>query len=103
VVRIPVFERTVDSIDSLVAAIRRRVDSWGIAGDRLYWKPELILSETPDGAGRRADLQQLLAGSGLGTRLKKQSDDVKRLPAVGSQRRQASQNNALSETAELRR
>lgn len=103
VVRIPVFERTVDSIDSLVAAIRRRVDSWGIAGDRLYWKPELILSETPDGAGRRADLEQLLAGSGLGTRLKKQSDDVKRLPAVGSQRRQASQNNALSETAELRR
>jgi archaellum component FlaC len=102
VVRIPVFERTVDSVDSLVAAIRRRVDSWGIAGDRLYWKPELILSETPDGAGRVSDLQQLLAGSGLGTRLKRQSDAVERLPAVQGLRRQASQRNALGETAEVR-
>ena len=89
VVRIPVFERTVDSVDSLVAAIRRRVDSWGIAGDRLYWKPELILSETPDGAGRRADLQQLLAGSGLTTRLKQHSDEIKPLPPVGSRRQDA--------------
>ena len=103
VVRIPVFERTVDSVDSLVSAIRRRVDSWGIAGDRLYWKPELILSETSDGAGRMADLQQLLAGSGLPTRLKKQSDDVKRLPAVRSQRRQVSEGNSLRGAPEVRR
>ena len=89
VVRIPLFTRTIDSVDALVAAVRRRVDSWGIAGDRLYWKPELILCETPDGSGRRADLQQLLAGSGLNTRLKQRSDDVERLPAVQQRQRTA--------------
>lgn len=103
VVRIPISERTVDSVDLLVAAVRRRVDSWGIAGDRLYWRPELILSETADGAGRRSDLQQLLAGSGLGTRIKNQSNAVEQLPTVRRQRRQASKSDSLRETAEVRK
>lgn len=102
VVRIPVFAQTVDSVDALVAAVRRRVDSWGIAGDRLYWKPELILSETPDGGGRRADLQQLLAGSGLNTRLKQRTDEVERLPVV-KQRRRTAQRELSAATEEARR
>jgi hypothetical protein len=48
----------------------------------MYWKPELILSETPDGAGRRAELERLLADSGLDTRRRDAGDVVRGLPPV---------------------
>jgi len=63
--RVSLGARTADSVDSLIVAVREHVDSWGIAGDRMYWNPRLVLSATPSGAGRRADLEKLLAGSGL--------------------------------------
>lgn len=85
--RIPVYGATVESVDQLVEAIRRRVTSWGIAGDRLYWKPELVLTETADGGSRREDLQQLLVGSGLDTRLRQRTDEVESLPPVRRRRR----------------
>jgi len=100
--RIPLFGPTVDSVDLLVEAVRRRVTSWGIAGDRLYWKPELVLTETIDGASRRQDLQQLLVGSGLDTRLRQQTDDVERLPPV-PRRRRAAGLGVLPSTAEVTR
>jgi hypothetical protein len=80
VYRIPVMGPTDQSIDSLVLAIRRRVDSWGLAGERLYWKPELVLTETEDGGGRRKDVQALLVNSGIETRQKQDTDAVRRLP-----------------------
>ena len=58
---------TDQSIDSTVLAIRRRVDSWGLAGDRLYWKPGYA-TETEDGSGRRKDVQTLLVNGGIETR-----------------------------------
>ena len=100
--RIPLFGPTVDSVDLLVEAVRRRVTSWGIAGDRLYWKPELVLTETTDGASRRQDLQQLLVGSGLDTRLRQQTDEVERLPPV-PRRRRAAGLGVLPSTAEVTR
>lgn len=100
--RIPLFGPTVDSVDLLVEAVRRRVASWGIAGDRLYWKPELVLTETTDGASRRQDLQQLLVGSGLDTRLRQQTDEVERLPPV-PRRRRAAGLGVLPSTAEVTR
>lgn len=100
--RIPLFGPTIDSVDLLVEAVRRRVASWGIAGDRLYWKPELVLTETADGAGRREDLQQLLVGSGLETRQRQQTDDVERLPPVRGRRRSAGL-GVLPATAEMTR
>jgi hypothetical protein len=99
--RIPLFGQTVDSVDLLVEAIRRRVTSWGIAGDRLYWKPVLVLTETKDGVGRRQDLEQLLAGSGLETRLRQLSDDVEPLPPV--RQRRAANLGVLPATAEMTR
>ena len=100
--RIPLFGPTVDSVDLLVEAVRRRVSSWGLAGDRLYWKPELVLTETTDGASRRQDLQQLLVGSGLDTRLRQQMDEVERLPPV-PRRRRAAGLGVLPSTAEVTR
>ena len=80
--RIPVGVHTVDSIDLLVQAVHTKVSGWGIAGDRMYWRPELVLSETPDGRGRREDLERLLADSGLDTRRKGDQNVVRPLPPV---------------------
>lgn len=65
--RIPIEGATATAIDPLVKAIHDRVATWGIAGDRMFWKPQLFLSETPDGSGRRGDLERLMADSGIDT------------------------------------
>jgi hypothetical protein len=80
--RIAVGTHTVDSVDLLVQAVHAKVNGWGIAGDRMYWRPELVLSETPDGRSRREDLERLLADSGLDTRRKGEQNVVRPLPPV---------------------
>jgi hypothetical protein len=80
--RIPLPGDTAEAIDPLVAAVHRRVDAWGIAGDRMYWKPQLVLSETTDGRSRREDLERLLADSGLDTRSSDVRDHIRPLPPV---------------------
>ena len=80
--RIPLGPNTADSIDPLVKAVHRRVEGWGLAGDRMYWNPQLVLSETADGRSRREDIERLLADSGLETRRKGEEDAVRRLPPV---------------------
>jgi hypothetical protein len=80
--RIPIGGTTADSIDPLVAAVHAKVGRWGIAGDRMYWKPELVLSATADGRSRREELERLLADSGLETRPAASQDGVRPLPPV---------------------
>ena len=80
--RIPIGTHTSDAIDQLVVAVHARVGRWGIAGDRMYWKPELVLSEAPDGRQRRLDLERLLVDSGLETRPAVGRDQVRPLPPV---------------------
>lgn len=80
--RIPVGTHTVDSVDPLVREVHAAVGRWGLAGDRMYWKPELVLSATPDGVDRRDDLEKLLADSGIDTRRSETKDKVKNLPPV---------------------
>ena len=73
---------TAAAVDPLVKAIHARVAEWGLAGDRMYWKPMLVLSATPDGRSRRDDLERLLADSGLDTRHNGQQDEIRNLPPV---------------------
>jgi len=80
--RVPVPSRTADAVDPLVREVHAVVGGWGMAGDRMYWKPELVLSATPDGVARRDELEQLLADSGLETRRADDGDSVRRLPPV---------------------
>jgi len=80
--RIPVDGETAAAIDPLVTAVHERVGRWGIAGDRMYWKPVLVLSETPDGRSRREDLERLLAESGIDTRSPDARDQIRPLPPV---------------------
>jgi len=80
--RIPLDGDTAESIDPLVNAIHTRVNNWGIAGDRMYWKPQLVLSETSDGRSRREDLERLLAESGIDVRSGDGRDQIRPLPPV---------------------
>ena len=57
--------RTADSVDKLVAAAWDYTKGWGIAGKQMYWRPILVLQLGPSGEARFAELQALLAHSGL--------------------------------------
>ncbi len=57
---------TVDSVDEFVSAVRLYMDkSWGMAGNRMYWKPILKVDVAPGGEARFEDLKTLLDDSGL--------------------------------------
>jgi hypothetical protein len=62
---IPFGSTTANSVDALVTAIWERMDTWGIAGKGLYWRPELHIVTAPGGEARLGDLRALLADSGL--------------------------------------
>lgn len=57
--------RTEDSMDELVSAVWDHMKSWGTAGRGLYWRPMLSMNVQPGGAERFAQIQALLADSGL--------------------------------------
>jgi len=80
--RIPIGTHTVESVDLLVREVHATVGRWGLAGERMYWRPELVLSATAEGAGRRDDLEKLLADSGIDTRRSEVKDKVRNLPPV---------------------
>lgn len=52
-------------IDPFVSAVWKHVESWGIAGTRAYWKPELRVEVAPGAEARYQELVALLTGSGL--------------------------------------
>lgn len=85
--RIPIGTRTADSVDPLVQTVHGRVGRWGLAGDRMYWRPELVLSETADGRSRREDLERLLADSGIDVRRDAADGAVRPLPPVARSNR----------------
>lgn len=55
---------TADSMNEFIATVERRIKKWGIAGNKLYWSPELIFDVSSDGEDRYADLAALLDQSG---------------------------------------
>ena len=57
-----------DSIDEFVSEVWKHMNSWGIAGRGLYWRPTLVMSVKPGGEARYAELEALLADSGLDVR-----------------------------------
>ena len=57
--------RTATSIDAFVSAIWEQMEAWGMAGRGMYWRPVLQVFVAPGAERRFADLEALLAGSGL--------------------------------------
>jgi len=80
--RVPVDGDTAAAIDPFVGALHAKVRGWGLAGDRMYWRPQLVLSATVDGGSRRDDLERLLADSGIDVRPRAPAEDVHPLPPV---------------------
>jgi hypothetical protein len=58
--------RTEESIDELVSAVWERMQSWGIAGNGMYWSPTLDVHVVPGAEQRFFELSTLLEDSGLG-------------------------------------
>jgi hypothetical protein len=52
-------------MDEFVSSIWKRVESWGIAGPRAYWKPVLSVDVAQGGEQTFAEMQVLLRDSGL--------------------------------------
>jgi hypothetical protein len=53
------------SVDRLVNAIWKQIESWGVAGGGSYWKPELRISVLSGGELNFEKLQGLLDSSGI--------------------------------------
>jgi hypothetical protein len=52
-------------MDELVSSVWEHMRSWGTAGRRLYWRPLLSMQVQPGGAARYAEIEALLADSGI--------------------------------------
>ncbi|HOA51818.1 MAG TPA: hypothetical protein PKI05_06145, partial [Thermogutta sp.] len=53
------------AVDELVKAIREYVETWGIAGNNMYWRPVLSVRVAPGAEAQFQILQILLKDSGL--------------------------------------
>lgn len=65
---IPLGDRTETSVNELVSAVWDQIETWGIAGRGMYWRPILSMQVAPGGEQRFTELQALLADSGLDVR-----------------------------------
>ena len=68
---IPLGKQTLDAIEELVGAVRRRMNSWGSAGNGSFWRPVLVVDLKPGGQQRLIDLMHLLSDSGIELEWKK--------------------------------
>jgi hypothetical protein len=57
--------QTKDSVNEFVSAVWEQMDTWGIAGRGMYWRPVISVHVAPGGEQRSEDLKTLLEGSGL--------------------------------------
>jgi hypothetical protein len=62
---VPLEGPTQNAVDAFVSTLWTHMETWGIAGSGMYWRPILILQIEPGGERRAQDLRQLLQDSGL--------------------------------------
>ncbi len=62
---LPLGPRTETSTEAFISAIWEHMETWGIAGRGMYWRPILNVYVAPGAEQRFADLQMLLEGSGV--------------------------------------
>lgn len=56
---------TVKAVEELVNEIWNQIESWGVAGQNSYWKPQLRITVMPGSHFRFQELRRLLADSGI--------------------------------------
>lgn len=62
---IPLAARTEETVEELVSSVWKHMDRWGMAGNNMYWKPQLQFEVTPETRPRYEEIKALLDGSGL--------------------------------------
>jgi hypothetical protein len=62
---VPLMSSTAETIDQINDVLWEHIDSWGIAGKGMYWRPVLQVSVAPGAELRYADLSILLEKRGL--------------------------------------
>jgi hypothetical protein len=62
---IPITNSGYDAADKLVTAIWEFMDSWGIAGEKMYWRPVLQAKVMSGGEQRFLELKTRLQNSGM--------------------------------------
>lgn len=62
---VPIKENVTQSTEKLVQHIWDYMDSWGIAGEKYYWRPVLQVQVPPGGEQRFEELRWLLRDSGF--------------------------------------
>ncbi|MDR0608654.1 MAG: hypothetical protein LBG58_00915 [Planctomycetaceae bacterium] len=62
---IPIDNSGYNAADKLVTVIWEFMDSWGIAGEKMYWRPVLQVKVIPGGEQRFLELKSLLQNSGI--------------------------------------
>ena len=67
---IPLGERTATAANALTSAVWDRIESWGMAGKGMYWRPELNVYTAPGAEWRLADLTRAMEGSGIAVQRK---------------------------------
>jgi hypothetical protein len=63
-------DRAINALAPLVHQLRERIDSWGIAGEGMFWRPMLVVSVSLGAEDRFEELRALLADSGLEMHIK---------------------------------
>jgi len=56
---------TEASVDKLIGVVWEHMESWGMAGRGMYWRPVLQVQVDPGAEHRYEDLAALLEGSGI--------------------------------------
>jgi len=52
----------------LARALQEHVKQWGLAGQDMYWRPELVIDVAAGGEANAAKLRQLFESNGLDVR-----------------------------------
>lgn len=60
------FHQPTDKVlDQLAAAVKERMNEWGLAGSNMYWRPTLVLQVAPGAEQHAIRLNDLLQDSGI--------------------------------------
>jgi hypothetical protein len=64
-VSVPMPGPTGAHVETFVSAVRQQIDSWGLAGSGLYWRPVIKLDVRQGGGPRAGEIKTLLTRSGI--------------------------------------
>jgi hypothetical protein len=64
-IAVPLDANSARSLNRFVSTVWEHMDTWGIAGRGMYWRPVLEFHVAPGSESRFADFHRLLEGSGF--------------------------------------